>query len=183
MAVQRPPCLPICLTLPDQGSGPDDAHASRPGIYCRLAVCLRADLRRRDRSRPGATGHRPRGGDDRRGTRVRPTDRSHRHRALAGIGGFTRAAARMPRLNRRPADTRKPARKSAPKPKPARHAKPTTKVAARPAKSKPQPKSKPSRTVARRSRDDDDDDDLLERIQQRLPVIGPVLIILGGFVF
>ena len=39
--------------------------------------------------------------------------------ALAGIGGFTRAAARMPRLNRRPADTRKPARKSAPKPKPA----------------------------------------------------------------
>lgn len=103
--------------------------------------------------------------------------------ALAGIGGFTRAAARMPRLNRRPADTRKPARKSAPKPKPARHAKPTTKVAARPAKSKPQPESKPSRTVARRSRDDDDDDDLLERIQQRLPVIGPVLIILGGFVF
>ena len=44
--------------------------------------------------------------------------------ALAGIAGFTRAAARMPRLNRRPADTSKPARKSKPKSKPARAAKP-----------------------------------------------------------
>jgi hypothetical protein len=94
--------------------------------------------------------------------------------AIAGIGGFTRVAARLPRLNRRPADTRKPTRKT----------KLASKVAARPRKSKPQPKSKPRRAVVRRSRaNDDDEDDLLDRIQQRLPVIGPVLIILGGFVF
>ena len=47
------------------------------------------------------------------------------------------------------------------------------------------PARRPARRASRaRSIDiDDDDDEFLDRVVQRLPVIGPVLIILSGFVF
>ena len=69
---------------------------------------------------------------------------------LAGLGGFVRAAARLPRLRGRDPPARRPARRA---------------------------------SRARSIDIDDDDDEFLDRVVQRLPVIGPVLIILSGFVF
>jgi len=73
--------------------------------------------------------------------------------ALAGLGGFARAASRLPLLRKN-------------------HHHPPT------------PTGRRTRRDTRASTDaTDTDDEFLDRVVQRLPVIGPVLIILSGFVF
>ena len=97
---------------------------------------------------------------------VKAVDRE-RGGALAGLGAFSRVAARLPRLGGR--DNR-PAERNRRRD---RHPRERSRRPERPTKKREQ---RGAGNVAA-------EDGVLERVLDRLPVIGPVLVILSGFVF